>query len=103
MPGVPVPRVGARKRCLKRSAVSQSGDSPCIECIHARTDLADAWRASMQHRPGGPGVSRGTEYRYRSIAKKIGIGSGALFAEGGVPRIAARLDFESGSESLTDV
>lgn len=51
---------------------------------------------------GGPGVSRATEYRYRSIAKKIGIGSGALFAEGGIQRIAARLDFESGSEILTE-
>jgi hypothetical protein len=51
---------------------------------------------------GGPGVSRATEYRYRAIAKRIGIGAGALFAEGGVQRVAARLDFDSGTEILTE-
>lgn len=52
---------------------------------------------------GGPGVSRATEYRYRALGKKLGVGAGALFGGDGVQRVAARLDFEAGTEVLTEV
>ncbi len=52
---------------------------------------------------GGPGVSRRTEYRYQALGKRLGVGSGALFASDGVQRVAARLDFETGTEELSEV
>lgn len=58
--------------------------------------------SSVMHVLGGPGVSRMTEYRYRKIAKELGVGSAALWCNDKVARVTARLDFEAGTEVLTE-
>lgn len=58
--------------------------------------------SSVMHALGGPGVSTRTEYRYRRLARELGVGSAALWSDERVARVRARLDWESGTERVEE-